>query len=55
MHRDLIQKSLDAADGPVIRNNRYCADMKSKTAIAKWKTHGRNGNNYSTKIPRSNA
>lgn len=55
MNTVLIQKTLDETNGPVFRDNRYLTPIHPKQPLAKWKSHGRNGRNIETKIPRSNA
>lgn len=49
-----LQTELDKKNGPVMHGDRYLSRVKPQEPTAKWKSHGRKGRNFETKIPRSN-
>lgn len=55
MNAITLQTQLDQKNGPVMHGDRYLSRVTPKEPTAKWKSHGRNGRNIETKIPRSNA
>lgn len=53
MTHDTLQTELDKPDGPAFHGDRYVTRVKPLEPTAKRKSHGRNGRNFETKLPRS--